>query len=81
MSATTTARVEMIEALVEHSVNTAVAESQKDWLRKVFEKGFIGYSKLSDSQLQMEMHLHGLAPEETFDDETEDDFMSDEIFG
>lgn len=80
MSGTTTAREAMIEALVEHSVNAAT-ESQKDWLRKVFEKGFIGYSKLSDSQLQLEMHLHGLIPEEILDDETEDDFMSDEIFG
>ncbi|MFZ2855127.1 MAG: hypothetical protein WAZ34_13580 [Rhodocyclaceae bacterium] len=81
MSGTTTAREAMIEALVEHSANAAVAESQKDWLRKVFEKGFIGYSKLSDSQLELEMHLHGLVPEEILDDETEDDFMSDEIFG
>lgn len=84
MPSTTTARGEMIEMLVEHSVNVAVAESPKHWLKKVFENGFIGYGKLSDRQLLMEMHLRGLIlPEDGIDDEAdgqEDDYQPNQMF-
>lgn len=60
MANTTTSRAEMIGKLVEHSIAMATAESPQYWLKEVFDKGFIGYSKLSTPQLRMEMQLHGL---------------------
>lgn len=62
MQPNATTRKEMIERLVEHSVAQAVEESQRHWMREVFENGFPGYSKLSDQQLRLEMELHGLDP-------------------
>lgn len=66
-------RSEMIKRLVAGSVKTAVTESSKHWLQEIFEKGFIGYNKLSESQLLMEMEMRGLIQsEDHFDDETQD---------
>lgn len=50
----------MIGKLVEHAIAMAIAESPKYWLKEIFDKGFIGYSKLTTSQLRLEMQLHGL---------------------
>ncbi len=60
MPRTTNNRATMIGSLVEHSVTTAIADAQQDWLKDVFEKGFTGYNKLTDRQLLHEMELHGL---------------------
>lgn len=64
---------EMIKRLVACSVETAISESPNHWLQEIFEKGFIGYSKLSESQLLMEFEMHGLIQsEDNFDDEAQD---------
>lgn len=84
MAGTLKSRSSMIRSLVEHSVNAAVLESPAHWLEEVFEKGFVGYNKLSASQLLMEMHLRGLIQsEDPFDDESRDadeDAVTDLIF-
>jgi hypothetical protein len=77
-------RKEIIQRLVACSVKEALLESPAHWLNKVFEDGFIGYSRLSTSQLLMEMEMHGLIePEVDFDDEsqeTDTDYTTDLIF-
>jgi hypothetical protein len=66
-------RKEIIQRLVAHSVKAALMESPADWLNKVFEDGFVGYSRLSTQQLLMEMEMHGLIePEIDFDDESQE---------
>lgn len=74
MSCSTTNRREMIERLVEHSVETAMSESSLHWLKDVFERGFLGYTKFSNGQLMMEMQLRGLiSAHDTIDDEGDDE--------
>lgn len=74
-------REEMIGKLVEHSVSTAVAESPQDWLKEVFEKGFIGFSRLTDRQLQLEMRLRGLlVDDDAGEEEFDDDLLSEPFF-
>ena len=81
MRCTSASRGEMIGSLVEDSVSTALSELQKHWLKEVFEKGFVGYSKLSDRQLLMEMQLRGLLPqEEESDDDADNEFLNDPMF-
>ncbi len=71
-------RKEKIQRLVASSVKTAVLESPTYWLNKIFEDGFIGYSRLSDSQLSMELEMHDLIQSnDQFDDYVED---SDEFY-
>lgn len=79
----TTNRREMIGKLVEHSVSTAVSEFPQHWLKEVFEKGFVGYSKFSDRQLMLEMQLRGLTPTEDLADEvdSDDDSIPEHFFG
>lgn len=71
-------RLEKIQHLITCSVKTAVTESPKHWLNKIFEDGFVGYSRLSDAQLAMEMEMRGLIQsEDQFDDDLEE---SDELY-
>lgn len=78
MQAGDTNRNEMIRHLVEHSVSKALAEPQQYWMREVFEQGFVGYSKLSDQQLRMEMQLRGLEPSgDAFDEDCDDELSFD----
>lgn len=64
---------EMIKRLVARSVETAISESPNSWLEEIFEQGFMGYSKLSEAQLLMELEMHGLIQsEDHFDDEAQD---------
>lgn len=84
MSCSTTNRREMIDRLVEHSVETAMSESSMHWLKDVFERGFLGYTKLSNGQLRMEMQLRGLISahdtmEYEGDDVSEDDRDNDQL--
>ncbi|MEN9481680.1 MAG: hypothetical protein RLZZ298_3075 [Pseudomonadota bacterium] len=73
MSKKAMSRSEKIQCLVARSVKTAVLESPTHWLNKIFEDGFVGYSRLSDSQLTMEMEMHGLfQSEDPFDEELEE---------
>lgn len=66
-------RSEMIQHLVAYSVKTAISESPTHWLNGIFENGFIGYKKLTTSQLLMEMEMRGLIQsEEHFDDDAQD---------
>jgi hypothetical protein len=85
MPRTANSRKEMIGRLVAHSLATAAAASQQDWLREVFEKGFVGYSKFSDRQLLLELDLHGLTPasalfEEDGDADADMDADSDSLY-
>lgn len=81
MPTTTTDRNAMIGRLVEHSVDEAVSERPRHWLKEVFEKGFMGYSKFSDGQLLREMYLRGLIrQEDTDEDEADDDYSSGHTF-
>lgn len=83
MTRTSITRVKMVEALVAHSINTAASKSQQDWLNDVFEKGFVGYGKLSERQLLLEMQLHGLMPiEGVFEDDADadEDALHDQMF-
>jgi hypothetical protein len=81
MPRTANTRVKMIERLVEHSVTSALSGSQPDWLKDVFEKGFVGYRKLADRQLLLEMQLHGLTPaDDVFEDDADEDVLHDEIY-
>ncbi len=77
-------RNEIIQRLVARSVKTAIQESPTHWLNKVFEDGFVGYSRLSDAQLMMEMEMRGLIQlEDNFDDEdqeTDEVYTTDLIF-
>lgn len=73
MSHTAPSRAEMIKKLVDHSIAIAIAESPKYWMKDVFEKGFIGYSKLSTQQLRLEMQLHGLDESADTADGADDD--------
>lgn len=69
-------RKEMIRQLVEHSVNNALAESGKYWMREIFENGFIGYREYSDNQLRLEMQLRGLEESpELSEEDSDDDFV------
>ena len=80
MASTNPRREEMIGKLVEHSVSTAVAESPQDWLKEVFEKGFVGFGRLTDRQLQLEMRLRGLLADDDADEEEFDDDLLGEAF-
>jgi hypothetical protein len=81
MPYTSNTRAKMIGSLVEHSVNTASSGSHQYWLKEVFEKGFSGYSKLSDRQLLLEMQLHVLIPtDDVFEDDAEEAVLHDEMF-
>ena len=77
-------RSETIQCLVAYAVKTAIQESPTYWLNKVFEDGFVGYSRLSDTQLLMEMEMRGLIQsEDDFDEEgeeAEDFYATDLIF-
>jgi hypothetical protein len=74
MSSSINNRREMIDRLVEHSVETAMSESSFHWLKDVFERGFLGYTKLSNGQLMMEMQLRGLiSAHDTIEDEADDE--------
>jgi len=73
-------REEMIRRLVSYSVETAVREPDAYWLQEMFEKGFAGYRRFSDSRLKRELELRGLdeametdADEEGFDEADIDD--------
>lgn len=69
-------RKEMISRLVDHSVANALSESQPYWMREIFENGFVGYRRLSDQQLRLEMQLRGLeATPEGDDEDADDDFQ------
>jgi hypothetical protein len=75
MQTTVTSRVEMIRQLVDHSVSSALAESQQYWIREIFENGFVGYRQFSEPQLRLEMQLRGLdVPADVDDQEDDDDF-------
>ena len=78
-------RGEMIDRLVEDSVRAVLKESQRPWLAEIFENGCVGYRKLSDRQLLMELRLRGLAgagdmlDEYTEDADTDEELMPDMI--
>ncbi len=75
-------RSETIKRLVACSVKTAIQESPTYWLNKVFEDGFVGYSRLSDTQLMMEMEMRGLIQsEDDCDDENQeaDEFYATDL--
>jgi hypothetical protein len=77
----TNSRANMIGSLVEHSVTTAISDAQQDWLKDLFEKGFVGYNKLTDRQLLHEMELHGLIPDENlFEYELVNDLDDDHLY-
>lgn len=71
-------RTEMIANLVEFSVATAMTESDGVWLSHIFKNGLVGYSKLSDRQLLMEMQMRGLI--ESQDDLEQDTVDDDDDF-
>ncbi len=78
---TSKTRAQMIDSLVEHSLNMALSGSHRHWLKEVFEKGFPGYSKLSDRQLLLEMQLHGLIQtDDVFEDDADESALHDEMF-
>lgn len=68
-------REEMIRRLVSYSVEAAVREPQAYWLQELFEKGFAGYRRFSDSKLRRELELRGL--DEAIEAETEEDACDD----
>lgn len=71
-------RSEMIASLVEHSVGVAVADPRQCWLREIFEKGFVGFGKMPERRLLLEMHLRGLLPpDDTFEDDAYGDCLTD----
>lgn len=74
-------RAEMVALLVDHALAMAGTEEQRHWLRSIFEKGFTGYSKLSSSQLTMEMQLHGLDETADLYEETDDDDLEFQMSG
>jgi len=53
-------REEMIRRLVSYAVESARREPQSYWLQELFEKGFAGYRRYSDSRLRQELELRGL---------------------
>ena len=62
---------EMVHKLVAHSVQTALAESKRYWLKDLFERGFAGYRNYSTEQLRRELQLRGLT--EPLDELANDD--------
>ena len=70
-------REAMIRKLVSYSVEAALREPQSYWLQELFEKGFAGYRRFSDSRLRRELELRGL--DEAEEPDAEDDAVFDDV--
>lgn len=75
-------RNEMIERLVNFSVETALqnpqAGPQSDLLREIFEKGLDGFRRMPMKNLERELQLRGLIGYDEPDDAFEDSADCDE---
>jgi len=72
-------REEMIRRLVSYSVESALREPRSYWLQELFEKGFAGYRRYSDSRLRQELELRGLDDgRDACEDDLEDYEIGDE---
>jgi hypothetical protein len=64
-------RRETIKLLVEHLVGEMQRDETGTLLRSLLNQGFLGFARMSDARLTMELQLYGLEPD--FRDEQPDD--------
>jgi len=67
---------QMVDALVRYSIESALNDPQREWLKKILAEGLVGFNDWSEEQLIAEMQVRGLLPfvnEEADEEEFEND--------
>ncbi|HUO44336.1 MAG TPA: hypothetical protein VMT94_05415 [Burkholderiales bacterium] len=68
-------REQMIEKLINSSIDSALNDPEREWLRDIFRNGIEGYDQKTNDELAFEMRLRGfftLDQEDTATDEDND---------